>query len=166
MRCLLQILLCLFLTLLCLLYFLLCRVGIIVHCWNNRLDPLYYSQIIIPHCVSVAKPSLPHTALDSPLNWTSCDYWDHSCVLYLLYCHSSSALIFAFLSAPFHLSNVHPTPVILYCLSGHVCLTDDDKDNAKNNKGSLLYGELLPRGANKVSTASALCPYLLFILSR
>ena len=33
---------------------------------------------------------------------------------------------------------------------GHVCLTDDDKDNAKNNRGSLLYGELLPRGANKV----------------
>ena len=33
---------------------------------------------------------------------------------------------------------------------GHVCLTDDDKDKAKNNKGSLLYGELLPRGANKV----------------
>jgi hypothetical protein len=33
---------------------------------------------------------------------------------------------------------------------GHACLTDDDKDNAKNNKGSLLYGELLPRGANKV----------------
>eukprot|EP00596_Hydrurales_sp_CCMP1899_P000367 CAMPEP_0119046274 /NCGR_PEP_ID=MMETSP1177-20130426/45527_1 /TAXON_ID=2985 /ORGANISM="Ochromonas sp, Strain CCMP1899" /LENGTH=938 /DNA_ID=CAMNT_0007019197 /DNA_START=345 /DNA_END=3160 /DNA_ORIENTATION=+ len=32
---------------------------------------------------------------------------------------------------------------------GHVCLTDIDKDNAKINKGSLLYGELLPRGANK-----------------
>ena len=29
-------------------------------------------------------------------------------------------------------------------------MTEDDKDNAKNNKGSLLYGELLPRGANKV----------------
>ena len=36
-----------------------------------------------------------------------------------------------------------------FCV-GHVCLTDDDKDKAKNNKGSLLYGELLPRGANKV----------------
>ena len=32
---------------------------------------------------------------------------------------------------------------------GHVCVTDSDRDNAKNNKGSLLYGELLPRGANK-----------------
>jgi hypothetical protein len=42
--------------------------SIIVHCWNNRLDPLYYSQIIIPHCVSFAKPPLPHTSLDSPLN--------------------------------------------------------------------------------------------------
>lgn len=32
---------------------------------------------------------------------------------------------------------------------GHVCLTDDDKDTAKCMGGSLLYGELLPRGANK-----------------
>ena len=32
---------------------------------------------------------------------------------------------------------------------GHTCVTDTDRDNAKNNKGSLLYGELLPRGANK-----------------
>jgi hypothetical protein len=37
-----------------------------------------------------------------------------------------------------------------YLFTGHVCLTDNDKDNARNNKGSLLYGELLPRGANKV----------------
>jgi hypothetical protein len=34
---------------------------------------------------------------------------------------------------------------------GHVCITDADKDFAKCTKGSLLYGELLPRGANKVS---------------
>ena len=44
---------------------------------------------------------------------------------------------------------------MLHCLilnlAGHVCLTEDDKDNAKTNKGSLLYGELLPRGANKVT---------------
>lgn len=32
---------------------------------------------------------------------------------------------------------------------GHICLTDDDKESAKYNRGSLLYGELLPRGANK-----------------
>mmetsp|Transcript_31399 Transcript_31399/g.69937 ORF Transcript_31399/g.69937 Transcript_31399/m.69937 type:complete len:955 (+) Transcript_31399:90-2954(+) len=32
---------------------------------------------------------------------------------------------------------------------GHVCLTDADKVNAGCVKGSLLYGELLPRGANK-----------------
>ncbi len=32
---------------------------------------------------------------------------------------------------------------------GHICLTDGDKSNAKFSKGSLLYGELLPRGANK-----------------
>jgi len=32
---------------------------------------------------------------------------------------------------------------------GHVCLTADDRDNVKNTKGSLLYGELLPRGANR-----------------
>jgi len=32
---------------------------------------------------------------------------------------------------------------------GHTCLTDGDKFNAKFSKGSLLYGELLPRGANK-----------------
>ena len=32
---------------------------------------------------------------------------------------------------------------------GHTCVTDMDRDNAKNNNGSLLYGELLPRGANK-----------------
>ena len=32
---------------------------------------------------------------------------------------------------------------------GHICLTDDDKDCTKVVKGSLLYGELLPRGVNK-----------------
>lgn len=32
---------------------------------------------------------------------------------------------------------------------GHTCLTDGDKFNAKFSRGSLLYGELLPRGANK-----------------
>ena len=34
---------------------------------------------------------------------------------------------------------------------GHVCLTDADRLNAQYVKGSLLYGELLPRGANKVN---------------
>ena len=33
---------------------------------------------------------------------------------------------------------------------GHVCLTDDDRDGGNQARGSLLYGELLPRGANKV----------------
>jgi hypothetical protein len=32
---------------------------------------------------------------------------------------------------------------------GHVCLTDEDRDLMQQTKGSLLYGELLPRGANK-----------------
>lgn len=32
---------------------------------------------------------------------------------------------------------------------GHICLTEDDKDWVAQNKGSFLYGELLPRGANK-----------------
>jgi len=32
---------------------------------------------------------------------------------------------------------------------GHLCLSDDDKDYSKSLKGSLLYGELLPRGVNK-----------------
>ena len=32
---------------------------------------------------------------------------------------------------------------------GHICLTEEDKDAAKSMRGSLLYGELLPRGANK-----------------
>lgn len=32
---------------------------------------------------------------------------------------------------------------------GHLCLTEDDKDYSKSSKGSLLYGELLPRGVNK-----------------
>ena len=39
---------------------------------------------------------------------------------------------------------------------GHVCVTDLDRDNAKYNKGSLLYGELLPRGANKVDMQTRL----------
>jgi hypothetical protein len=34
---------------------------------------------------------------------------------------------------------------------GHICLTAEDKNSASvKNNGSLLYGELLPRGANKV----------------
>jgi hypothetical protein len=32
---------------------------------------------------------------------------------------------------------------------GHLCLTESDKAIAKELKGSLLYGELLPRGVNK-----------------
>jgi Histone methylation protein DOT1 len=32
---------------------------------------------------------------------------------------------------------------------GHNCLTNDDKASSKATNGSLLYGELLPRGANK-----------------
>lgn len=32
---------------------------------------------------------------------------------------------------------------------GHVCLTDEDRENLNQTKGSFLYGELLPRGANK-----------------
>lgn len=32
---------------------------------------------------------------------------------------------------------------------GHVCLTESDRVHAVNVKSSLLYGELLPRGANK-----------------
>ena len=32
---------------------------------------------------------------------------------------------------------------------GHTCLTGEDKDCTKVVKGSLLYGELLPRGVNK-----------------
>lgn len=32
---------------------------------------------------------------------------------------------------------------------GHICLTDEDKSFANQGKCSLLYGELLPRGANK-----------------
>jgi hypothetical protein len=42
-----------------------------------------------------------------------------------------------------------------------VCLTDSDKDLAKVNKGSLLYGELLPRGANKVRYFSSGCCFSL-----
>ena len=32
---------------------------------------------------------------------------------------------------------------------GHICVTEDDKRTAADAKGSLLYGELLPRGVNK-----------------
>jgi len=32
---------------------------------------------------------------------------------------------------------------------GHICLTRNDKATAVDKKGSLLYGELLPRGVNK-----------------
>lgn len=32
---------------------------------------------------------------------------------------------------------------------GHICLTENDRRNALAAKGSLLYGELLPRGVNK-----------------
>lgn len=33
---------------------------------------------------------------------------------------------------------------------GHICLSEADRVVAQHVKGSLLYGELLPRGANKV----------------
>lgn len=33
---------------------------------------------------------------------------------------------------------------------GHVCLTEEDRKIGQQMKGSLLYGELLPRGVNKV----------------
>ena len=36
---------------------------------------------------------------------------------------------------------------------GHLCVTESDKEVGKSGKGSLLYGELLPRGANKVIQA-------------
>jgi hypothetical protein len=39
---------------------------------------------------------------------------------------------------------------------GHVCLTDSDRQQAQHVKVSLLYGELLPRGANKVRRYSAI----------
>uniref|UniRef100_A0A7S3NGR3 DOT1 domain-containing protein n=1 Tax=Aureoumbra lagunensis TaxID=44058 RepID=A0A7S3NGR3_9STRA len=32
---------------------------------------------------------------------------------------------------------------------GHTCVTEEDKRRASQNRGSLLYGELLPRGVNK-----------------
>ena len=34
---------------------------------------------------------------------------------------------------------------------GHVCLTEEDRKICQHVKGSLLYGELLPRGVNKVT---------------
>ena len=33
---------------------------------------------------------------------------------------------------------------------GHLSLTEDDRETAKSTRCSLLYGELLPRGVNKV----------------
>lgn len=39
---------------------------------------------------------------------------------------------------------------------GHVCLTEDDKNFASEGKCSLLYGELLPRGANKAMESERL----------
>jgi hypothetical protein len=39
---------------------------------------------------------------------------------------------------------------------GHTCLTEADRLNAQYVKSSLLYGELLPRGANKVCTVLVL----------
>lgn len=54
--------------------------------------------------------------------------------------------------------------IVFYWHTGHVCLTDDDKDNAKNNKGSLLYGELLPRGANKVRKFFYRKTFITFVL--
>lgn len=32
---------------------------------------------------------------------------------------------------------------------GHLCVTDDDRKHANSTRGSLLYGELLPRGVNR-----------------
>ena len=39
---------------------------------------------------------------------------------------------------------------------GHVSLTDDDKDIIRSARGSLLYGELLPRGVNKALASKRL----------
>lgn len=39
---------------------------------------------------------------------------------------------------------------------GHICLTKDDRESSKVGKGSLLYGELLPRGANRAFGAQRL----------
>ena len=36
---------------------------------------------------------------------------------------------------------------------GHVCVTDDDRRRATEDRGSLLYGELLPRGVHKALDA-------------
>lgn len=45
---------------------------------------------------------------------------------------------------------------------GHICLTEMDRISANDGKCSLLYGELLPRGANKVSTLlSQFCGHVL-----
>jgi hypothetical protein len=33
--------------------------------------------------------------------------------------------------------------------TGHLCVTDDDRKHANSTRGSLLYGELLPRGVNR-----------------
>ena len=34
---------------------------------------------------------------------------------------------------------------------GHVCVTDDDRRRATEDRGSLLYGELLPRACTKAA---------------
>ena len=39
---------------------------------------------------------------------------------------------------------------------GHISLTEDDRNVSSQNKGSLLYGELLPRGSNKAFGRSRL----------
>lgn len=40
---------------------------------------------------------------------------------------------------------------------GHVCLTEEDRKIGQQMKGSLLYGELLPRGVNKVCFYFCFC---------
>ncbi len=50
---------------------------------------------------------------------------------------------------------------------GHICLTDEDKTVILAQKGSLLYGELLPRGLNKALSRTRLnagCATTLFDL--
>jgi len=48
---------------------------------------------------------------------------------------------------------------------GHTCLTDADRLNAQYVKGSLLYGELLPRGANKVRVVLTVrCKVYVFVV--
>lgn len=40
---------------------------------------------------------------------------------------------------------------------GHLSLTEDDRETAKSTRCSLLYGELLPRGVNKVRQTHDVC---------